>query len=389
MKLHPLPTILFFVVILSNNYGFGSPDDPIEPSYYTSLFIFGDSAAAAGVDFAPGNFVSNCLFPPYGETYFHHPTGRCSDGRVIADFIAQHLLGLPLLPAYSGDPINNITTLSRGANLAVASATALDHEFLEARGSSTCQNCSLSVQLHRFKTLLNSLCSDPWNCRDKLRHSLFLVGEIGGVDYLGSNRAGLPSGEIEDLIPFVVDRIGSAVEELIELGAVSFLVPGDYPTGCFPWILTRFRSSSRSDYDPVTGCLVYHNRFSDRHNRMLRDEIERVGKLHPSASIHYAGYFESAIRIHENPEEFGFERATINRACCGSGGPYNYEPSAGCGEAGAVACERPGSYVKWDDHHYTEAANRVIAGDVIARHRLGGFGSRAKREARELPLAAE
>ncbi|CAI0408017.1 unnamed protein product [Linum tenue] len=111
---------------------------------------------------------------------------------------------------------------------------------------------------------------------------------------------------------------------------------------------------------------------------MLRDEIERVGKLHPGASIHYAGYFESAIRIHENPERFGFERATINRACCGSGGPYNYEPSAGCGEAGAVACERPGSYVKWDDHHYTEAANRVIAGDVIARHRLDGFGSRAR-----------
>ncbi|CAL1377015.1 unnamed protein product [Linum trigynum] len=382
MELQPLQTFLFLLLlILPLNHGFGSSgDDPSEPSCYTSLFSFGDSATAAGIqtqDFAPGKTAPHCAFPPYGETYFHKPTGRCSDGRVIVDFIAQHL-GLPLLPPYHGEPINTTTSVSHGANLAVVSATALDPEFLESRGISGCRNCSLSVQLGRFKTLLNSLCSTPSACRDYLSNSLFLVGEIGGVDYQLAALAGFPTYEAEDLIPFVVDRIGDAIEELIELGAVNFLVPGDFPKGCFPSYLTRFRSSDQSDYDPITGCLVYYNWFSDQHNRMLQEEIERVQKLHPGARIHYADYFGSATRIHEDPEKFGFGKATINRACCGAGGPYNYEWSAVCGRPGAVACENPASYIKWDDHHYTEAAYRVIAGDVAKRYRYDWFGCRAK-----------
>lgn len=62
---------------------------------YTSIFSFGDSLADTGnllhisdSSIRPPHFA----LPPYGETYFHRPTGRCSDGRLIIDFIGRTLL---------------------------------------------------------------------------------------------------------------------------------------------------------------------------------------------------------------------------------------------------------------------------------------------------------
>ncbi|KAF8392882.1 hypothetical protein HHK36_021121 [Tetracentron sinense] len=65
---------------------------------FTSIFSFGDSIADTGNLLCLKSDDHSFRFP-YGETYFGHPTGRCSNGRLIVDFIAQSL-GLPLLPPY-------------------------------------------------------------------------------------------------------------------------------------------------------------------------------------------------------------------------------------------------------------------------------------------------
>jgi hypothetical protein len=46
--------------------------------FFDRMFSFGDS----NTDVA----YSGSLHLPYGETYFHKPTGRNSDGRIIVDF---------------------------------------------------------------------------------------------------------------------------------------------------------------------------------------------------------------------------------------------------------------------------------------------------------------
>ena len=55
---------------------------------YNAIWSFGDSISDTGnlcVGGCPSWLTTGQ--PPYGETFFGRPTGRCSDGRVIIDFL--------------------------------------------------------------------------------------------------------------------------------------------------------------------------------------------------------------------------------------------------------------------------------------------------------------
>jgi hypothetical protein len=179
-----LPFISLFLLLATVTGGVGQS--------YTSVFSFGDSLADTGnIFFINQSFHS--LFPPYGETFFHHhPTGRCCNGRLVIDFIGRYILqatgfflfivqmynsvhvlynllkwaaeslGLPLVQPYFG--INNTSSSTsidqEGVNFAVVGATALDASFFEERGiDNVFTNFSLRVQLDWFKQILPSLCN--------------------------------------------------------------------------------------------------------------------------------------------------------------------------------------------------------------------------------------
>jgi hypothetical protein len=55
---------------------------------YTAIFSFGDSLSDAGnliVNGTPKALTT--ARPPYGMTFFRKPTGRCSNGRLVVDFL--------------------------------------------------------------------------------------------------------------------------------------------------------------------------------------------------------------------------------------------------------------------------------------------------------------
>lgn len=60
----------------------------------------------------------------------------------------------------------------------------------------------------------------------------------------------------------------------------------------------------------------------------------------------------------------GFSGGAL-RACCGGGGPYNFNNSARCGHTGSKACADPSTHANWDGIHLTEAAYRYIAKGLI------------------------
>ncbi|CAM0953602.1 unnamed protein product [Alopecurus aequalis] len=184
---------LFFLISASTP----ADSSPSAVPRYQSIFSFGDSFADTGNN--PVVFRQNSIFdpvtrPPYGSTFFGHPTGCNSDGRLIIDFVAENL-GLPYVPptlAYNG-------SFRQGANFAVGAATALDANFFHERDipgapSKFPLNTSLGVQLEWFESMKPSLCGT--------------------------------GAQPETLI--------------IKHGARSLVVPGVLPSGCSPPILTKY-----------------------------------------------------------------------------------------------------------------------------------------------------
>nr|POE59716.1 cytochrome p450 [Quercus suber] len=128
--------------------------------------------------------------------------------------------------------------------------------------------------------------------------------------------------------------------ELIELGAVTLMVPGNIPIGCSAAYLTSYETEDTDQYDPETGCLNWLNKFSEYHNDQLQKELSRIQALHPHTNIIYADIYNSSMRFYRNPSQYGFTGGALT-ACCGGGGPYNCNTSAECGHPSASACDDP------------------------------------------------
>lgn len=330
---------------------------------YTSIISFGDSLADTGnlkqLSLRSNSRPPHFLFPPYGETFFHEPTGRCSNGRLIIDFIAESL-GMPLIPASEHVKANGVIEKGQGVNFAVAGATALDSSFHEAQGVvNPYTNASLNVQLEWFKDWLPSVCATPSDCKNLLKNSLILMGEIGGNDYNHAVMVGKPIDELKSYVPLVINTIISAISELIELGAETILVPGNLPIGCSAAYLTIYYDSDKVEYDNTTGCIIELNKFAECHNELLQLKLNQLREVHPNVNIIYADYYNAAMQFFQSPEKYGFKNGALT-ACCGGGGPYNYNPLVDCADPPSTTCAQPETYANWDGLHLTEAAYRVI-----------------------------
>ncbi|XP_014755903.1 GDSL esterase/lipase At1g28600 [Brachypodium distachyon] len=328
---------------------------------YKRIFSFGDSIIDTG-NFAYfiGNGPSRFKELPFGMTFFHRATGRISDGRVLVDFYAQ-ALGLPLLPPSS--PQEGWGNFSTGANFAVFGSTALPPEYFVPRYNLRMHPPStLDRQLDSFKGVLNRIAPGDRARKALLSESLVIMGEIGGNDYnfwfFGDRKK--PRETTYKYLPDVVARIGAAVQELINLGATTILVPGNFPIGCVPAYLARKPSGNPGDDYDEHGCLKWYNDFSQRHNAALRQEVSRLRWKNPGARLIYADYYGAAMEFVKNPRRYGIGDPLV--ACCGGEGRYHTEKE--CGSAAKV-WGNPAGFASWDGMHMTEKAYSVIAQGVL------------------------
>ncbi|XP_047971681.1 GDSL esterase/lipase At1g28590-like [Salvia hispanica] len=353
MKMNYSISILLILISASNQ---------ASSACFKSIISFGDSLADTGnaIQLAPSNTPPPSAAPPYGVTFFHRPTGRWSDGRLVIDFIAE-ALGLPLVQPFFGG-----SDFDSGVNFAVGGCTALrDSIWAEEGIQIDLANVSLAAQLSWFKELfLPKFCHTPSDCKNFLETSLVLVGEIGGNDY---NYAFLQGKSFEStlaIVPKVVKAISLMINELIKLGAKTLVVPGNLPIGCLPIYLTYFITSNQTYYDPETGCLNWLNNFARHHNNILKTELDCIQKQNPNINIVYADYYNAAMQFYRFPKKYGFTKGALI-ACCGSGGPYNFDRASMCGSKGSSTCEDPSLHASWDGLHWTEAAYRLIADGLL------------------------
>ncbi|KAK9697277.1 hypothetical protein RND81_08G026600 [Saponaria officinalis] len=327
-----------------------------------AIYQFGDSISDTGNFIWEDPYSSFGQFP-YGETYFQKPTGRCSDGRLMIDYLAK-FLKLPFLEPY----LNKEGNFEHGANFAVIGATALDVSTLVAKDIiPSVTNHSLSVQLGWFKSHINSIYSDTSECKRKLAKALFIVGEIGGNDYNFAISVGKQPPFLYQMVPEVVQAISNVTEELISLGATQLIIPGNFPVGCMTVYLAGFKSNDPSMYDDLK-CLISLNEFAKFHNDQLRQTIKKLRKKHPHVAIAYMDLDKAMRKMLQHATSLGFKKKVMYKACCGSGDDdnYNFNSSAICGIPGVRACQSPQKHVSWDGFHLTDRAYQVMTTWLIS-----------------------
>ncbi|ERN13601.1 hypothetical protein AMTRI_Chr06g200410 [Amborella trichopoda] len=328
---------------------------PSFPQCFSKIYAFGDSYTDTGNAIPPRR--------PYGETFFQRPANRYSDGRLMLDFVAQSL-GLPFVPAY----LNNSADFKNGVNFAVAGSTALDSDFYSSRNLSISflSPQSLQNQWNWFSQFLQAQCRGAHakdGCIDD--SILFWVGEIGANDYAYTAGTSVLPGTVRELAILNVARL---VEGLIKKGAKYLVVQGLPSIGCLPLSMVLM-SSTKDDI----GCSAFADRQSQLHNSLLQTKLEELRQHYPNTVIIYADFSGAHRTIMQNPQAYGFTEPF--KACCGVGGPYNFDLIATCWTDNvspvtwqrASACPNPEKYVNWDGVHMTDALYRVVA-DLILNH---------------------
>lgn len=311
MAFSKLLTAIVFVSLFFSCAARPAPSSRLGGQSYEAIYSFGDSLTDTGNLIRQGlsggfGTIGNS---PYGES-MGGATGRCSDGRLMIDFISDYL-HLPSPPPYLDT--SNSRSSTTGVNFAVAGATALDVGELSDKGiGNTFTSSSLGVQLGWFKDHLKSAGSTD------LGKALFLLGEVGGNDYNYALAGGKQMDEVTALIPDVVNKITDTAEELINMGARHFVVPGNFPIGCMPIYLTMFQGSDASVYDG-NKCVKSLNEFAQSHNSHLEKALEGLRSKYSDVAIKYADLYNSlqdlvGIKVNEGLDE------RAHSACCGGGG---------------------------------------------------------------------
>ncbi|KAH6557071.1 hypothetical protein KP509_1Z136900 [Ceratopteris richardii] len=325
--------------------------DSAPPSFecsapFAPVLAFGDSTTDTGNQIHTNTPFATAASPPYGMTFFHEPTGRYSDGRVMLDFLCT-ALKIDFLPPH-------LTRSSQCANenFAVAGATANNNAELQSIANVTSlTEDTLEVQLSWFKNDLQG---------HDLSKALVYFGEIGGNDYNYALGAMRPANEVQALLPAVVEKIHNALETILESGMKKVVVQGQFPMGCIAIYLRLFNNTQLDS----NGCVSSVMEISNQHNRLLRDVIGHVQKIHPDLDIIFFDTTEAYLHILRNPSLYNFNNV---RDPCYTGG-LELLALANAGNTGGSAtaalpphninmtsCTNPENYIGWDGIHLTDA----------------------------------
>uniref|UniRef100_A0A0E0DMD9 GDSL esterase/lipase n=1 Tax=Oryza meridionalis TaxID=40149 RepID=A0A0E0DMD9_9ORYZ len=338
---------------------------------------------------------------PEGRAYFHHPTGRLSDGRVILDFIfgmeratldrttrtarlpapgTRHARGgvadtwqpsalcdpTYRSPLDHGESLNthHLSPFMRplgadynnGVNFAIAGSTATPGET----------TFSLDVQLDQFIFFKERCLESIERGEDApidskgFENALYTM-DIGHNDLMGVLH--LPYDEILRKLPPIVAEIRKAIETLHKNGAKKFWIHGTGALGCLPQKLAT-RGEIDRDLDEH-GCITRINNVAKRFNKLLSETCDDLRLQFASSTIVFVDMFAIKYDLVANHTKHGIEKPLMT--CCGHGGPpYNYDPKKSCTANDKDLCKLGEKFISWDGVHFTDAANEIVASKVIS-----------------------
>ncbi|XP_021833578.1 GDSL esterase/lipase At3g26430-like [Prunus avium] len=335
---------------------------------FPAMFNFGDSNSdTGGLSAAFGQAPY-----PNGETYFHTPSGRYSDGRLLIDFIAESLR-LPHLSAFLDSVGSNF---SHGANFATAGSTIRPpNTTISQSGVSP---ISLDVQLVQFLDFLTR--SQIYKKKGEVFGKLLPKKEyfsqalytfdIGQNDLTAGYKLNLTTEQVKAYVPDVLSQLSNTIKIVYEQGGRSFWIHNTGPLGCLPYVLDRFLIN-RAQIDKY-GCADQFNEVAQYFNQRLKEALLHLKKDLPLAAITYVDVYSVKRALITQTKKYGFGNPLV--ACCGHGGKYNYNRYVKCGTKKTIngnetviakSCNDPTVRINWDGVHYTEAANKWIFQEIV------------------------
>ncbi|XP_012444247.1 GDSL esterase/lipase At3g27950 [Gossypium raimondii] len=351
--------LVYVIGILALGFAVKSNADGSISCGFPAIYNFGDSNSDTGGISA----TLNEILPPNGETFFGHPAGRASDGRLIIDFIAEGIK-LPYLSAYM-DSIG--TNFRHGANFATGGSSVRPPGF---------SPFNLGIQISQFiqfkartTTLYNQLSLNrriPLSISNLPRPAEFSQAlytfDIGQND-LGHGFQTMSEKQVRDSIPDIVGELSKAIHILYKEGARFFWIHNTGPLGCLPYNVIYGKKPGNVDKN---GCVKAQNEAAMEFNKQLKNKITWLRTQLPFAKFTYVDVYSAKYDLISNAKKLGF--VDPFNFCCGSF--YGYHIN--CGKKAIVngtvygnPCDHPSNHISWDGIHYSETASMLVSNRIL------------------------
>ncbi|VVB18305.1 unnamed protein product [Arabis nemorensis] len=320
-------------------------------------FIFGDSLVDAGNNnYLPT--LSRANMKPNGIDFKAsggNPTGRFTNGRTIGDIVGEELgsanYAIPFL-----SPNATGKALLAGVNYASGGGG-----IMNGTGRIFVNRLGMDIQVDFFNTTRKQF--DGLLGKEKAKEyiskkSIFSI-TIGANDFLNNYLFPLLSVGTrftqtpDDFIGDMLEHLRDQLTRLYKLDARKFVIGNVGPIGCIPYQKTINQLNEDE-------CVDLANKLANQYNFRLKNLLEELNKKLPGAMFVHANVYDLVMELITNYKKYGFKSAT--KACCGNGGQY-----AGiipCGPTSSL-CEERDKYVFWDPYHPSEAANVIIAKQLL------------------------
>ncbi|KAK9939931.1 hypothetical protein M0R45_016611 [Rubus argutus] len=339
-----LPCFILLLISVLYDVGDGQPLVP-------AMFIFGDSV----VDVGNNNNLHTLIksnFPPYGRDFVNHkPTGRFCNGKLASDFTAENLGFTSYPPAYlSGEATGK--SLLIGANFASAGSGYYDAT------AKLFHAISLSQQVEYYKEYQSKVVGigGKANATSIISGAIYLVS-AGSSDFVQNyyinpllNKVYMPD-QFSDIL---MQSYQKFIQNLYALGARRVGVTTLPPVGCLPAAITIFGSDGNE-------CVAELNGDAVSFNNKLNATSQNLQTMLPGLKLVVFDIYQPLYNLVTKPADNGFSEA--RRACCGTG---LLETSILCNAKSIGTCSNASQYVFWDGFHPSEAANKILADDLLS-----------------------
>lgn len=337
-----LLVVFFFIVFRS---------EAAQNNVVPAMFVFGDSLVDVGNNNYLKTSLSKANFPHNGVDYPHRkPTGRFSNGKNAADFLADHLRLTSSPPPYLAlkSKPSNTNAFIAGVNFASGGAG-----ILNGTATDTKQSILLGEQVEYYSAVqagIAQLVGSPTAAQRLLSNSLFAV-VVGNNDIFGyfgsssSSSALRKQSTPQQYVAAMTLSLKAYLHRLYELGGRKFMVAGVGKLGCCPGLRVKTKTK---------GCNEEVNNWSLKYNEGLQAMMQLLKSELQGFSYSYFDTYRIVQDSINTPAAFGFTE--VKAACCGLGALRAVVPCLPV----AVYCPNRTDHLFWDFYHPTEASSRIF-----------------------------